>query len=255
LNATAKDGPVSVSTATAASELLALWERAAAAAPNERDEALLAAVHDTPPTSLGARNAALLSLRARLFGQAQPLLCDCPRCGSIVEFAVDCASLSQALLPADDALAPQRLEAGGHRIEFRVPDVGELRAASSRADDDTSFVEELLRRCVTRCERDDGGPCAASELPESVAAAVSRRMEELEPGASVSFDLTCPDCRECWGASMHVADVLWSELQSRAERLLLDVDALARAYGWSEEQVLALSPMRRAAYLQLVGSG
>jgi hypothetical protein len=36
---------------------------------------------------------------------------------------------------------------------------------------------------------------------------------------------------------------------------LLDVDALARAYGWSEPQVLALSATRRAAYLQLIGGG
>jgi hypothetical protein len=80
-------------------------------------------------------------------------------------------------------------------------------------------------------------------------------MEALEPGAAVTFDLTCPECGAQWSAPMDCGDVLWSELQVRAERLLLDVDALARAYGWSESQVLALSPTRRAAYLQLIGSG
>ena len=53
---------------------------------------------------------------------------------------------------------------------------------------------------------------------------------------------------------MNAGDVLWSELQSRAERLLLDVDALARAYGWTEPEILALSSTRRAAYLQLTGA-
>jgi hypothetical protein len=48
--------------------------------------------------------------------------------------------------------------------------------------------------------------------------------------------------------------MLWMRLQLAAERLLLDVDALARAYGWSEAQVLALPPLRRAAYLQMVGA-
>ena len=79
-------------------------------------------------------------------------------------------------------------------------------------------------------------------------------MEEFEPGASLSFDIACPDCGERWSAAMDVGDVLWSELQSRAERLLLDIDVLARAYGWSEPQILALSPIRRAAYLQLLGA-
>jgi hypothetical protein len=92
-------------------------------------------------------------------------------------------------------------------------------------------------------------------MPASVADALSRRMESLEPGAAVSFDLTCPECGAQWNAPMDCADVVWSELQARAERLLLDVDALARAYGWSEPQVLALSATRRAAYLQLIGGG
>jgi hypothetical protein len=34
--------------------------------------------------------------------------------------------------------------------------------------------------------------------------------------------------------------------------VLGDVHELARAYGWSEPEVLALSPWRRAAYLALV---
>jgi hypothetical protein len=37
----------------------------------------------------------------------------------------------------------------------------------------------------------------------------------------------------------------------RAERLLLDIDTLARNYGWSESEVIALSPTRRAAYVQM----
>ncbi|KVN11801.1 MULTISPECIES: hypothetical protein [unclassified Burkholderia] len=242
-------------------DLLALWERAAVCEPDARDDALLAAFDPAPPASLGARNAALLGLRARLFGGAQRLRCACPACGVDVEFAIDCAALSQQLLPAADAALPQRVEADGHRIEFRVPDVRDLRAAARAArddgdgdDDGDAFARALLARCVTRCERDDGGACAPASLPVTVADALSRRMEALEPGASVSFELDCPACGASWSAGMDCGDVLWRELQVRAERLLLDVDALARAYGWSEAQVLALSPTRRAAYLQLAGA-
>ncbi len=245
MNATAASG---------AAELLALWECAAAAAPPDRDDALLAALGDTPPPpSLGARNAALLALRARLFGRAQPLRCDCPHCGAVSEFAVDCEALSQTLLPDDAARRPQRLEADGYRIDFRVPDAADVRRAARSADDD-GFVQALLRRCVLHCDL-EGADCDADALPAAVADALSHRMEELDPGASVSFDLACPDCGDTWNAAMDVGGVLWSELQTRAERLLLDVDALARAYGWSEPQVLGLSPLRRAAYLQLVGAG
>ena len=37
-----------------------------------------------------------------------------------------------------------------------------------------------------------------------------------------------------------------------AGRMLLDIHALARAYGWSESDILALPPRRRQAYLELV---
>ncbi len=238
----------------AASELLALWERGAAAGPAERDEALLAAMNDAPPTLLGARNAALLGLRARLFGSAQQLRCTCPRCSAISEFTIDCDELSRALVSGIDATRPQLLEADGHRIEFRVPDIGDLRDAARLAVDDAGFVQVLLERCVLRCQREDGICSVPYDLPAPVTEALSRRMETLEPGAIVSFALICPECGESWGATMSVGDTLWSELQSRAERLLLDVDALARAYGWSEAQILALTPTRRAAYLQLVGA-
>ena len=238
---------------TAPGELLALWECAASALPLERDDALLHALDDEPPTSLGARNAALLGLRTRLLGRSQLLRCNCPACDAVAEFTVDCESLSQALLPAPEAMQPQRLDMAGFRIDFHVPSITDFRAAAGV--DDASFEQTLFQRCITRCERGDGSACAPDELPQPVADALSQRMEELEPGASVSFDLTCPECGHTWSATMDVGDVLWSELQTRAERLLLEVDALARAYGWSEEQVLALSPTRRAAYLQLVGAG
>jgi hypothetical protein len=236
-----------------AEELLGLWERAVATAPVERGDALLALQREPLPESLGAYNAALLGLRARLFGNAQLLSSRCAACGATIEFAVDCDVLARALAPTGDG-REERLETDGYRVEFSLPGVTDVRAASAHADRD-EFVRTLLRRCVTRCERDDGEPCDAANMPASVADALSRRMESLEPGAAVSFDLTCPECGAQWNAPMDCADVVWSELQARAERLLLDVDALARAYGWSEPQVLALSATRRAAYLQLIGGG
>ena len=70
----------------------------------------------------------------------------------------------------------------------------------------------------------------------------------------VSFALECPDCGHRWPAPVDVAEALWMEVQRAAERLLAEIDALARAYGWSEEEIVSLSPVRRAAYLQLVSA-
>jgi hypothetical protein len=237
-----------------AGDLLALWDRAAMLPPGRRDDALLGSLVDTPPTSLGARNAALLALRARLFGGLQSLRARCPECHVAVELTIDCEQLSRRLQPASGGGGAQALEVAGLHIVFRPPDVDDVRAAARAAADSPSFVRALLERCVLSCERDDHTPVAVASLPATASEAISHRLEEIEPGASVSFALACPECRACWDAPMNCGAVLWSELGAHAERLLLDVDALARAYGWSETEVLALSPTRRAAYLQLVGA-
>jgi hypothetical protein len=234
-----------------ASQLLELWERAVVVRPWERGDVLLGATGVTPAT-LSERNAALLQLRSRLFGSAQPLRCNCITCGTTTEFTIDCEALARELSAAD-ADSEQMLSVDGFHITFRVPSPADVHTAASLASDRDAFVSMLLERCVTACVRTDGEAFPARDLPVRVAAALSQGMEAIEQGAVVRFDLTCPECRAQWRSVMDCADVLWCEVQSRAERLLLDVDALARCYGWSEPEVLALTPTRRAAYLQLAG--
>ncbi|HJW11511.1 MAG TPA: hypothetical protein VJ598_06985 [Albitalea sp.] len=230
-----------------ADALLALWERMLA---QGRDAALLQALPDAPRT-LGERNAQLLGLHASWFGDELELLSHCPACGSAAQFSAGCAML--AARPPVQAPAPRhRLEALGHTIEFRLPEPADIAAAADASDDD-AFAGELLARCVLGCTR-DGAPLPPNELPAPVLEALSQRMESLDPTASVAFDLACPQCGTPWEARLDVGQLLSQKLQAAAERVLLDVDALARAYGWSEPEVLRLSPTRRAAYLQLAGA-
>ena len=60
------------------------------------------------------------------------------------------------------------------------------------------------------------------------------------------------DCGHGWFTSLDMGWVLWAQISERARALLLDVHDLARGYGWSEPQILALSPWRRAAYRSLL---
>jgi hypothetical protein len=236
-----------------AASLLALWERGLCCAPVEREDALLGVLADgaAPARTLGERNARLVALHARMFGRHADLLSHCPSCGTAAQFQCDCDALS-AQISVTDRPSLHRLEAGGHVIEFRVPDRADLVAASA---DDTPdlFVERLLGRCVIASTR-DGSSVSVSELPEPVLDALSQRMEALDPGARLSFVIECPQCATTWDASLDVGQLVWQKVQASAERLLLDIDALARAYGWTERDVLNLSPLRRAAYLQLVAS-
>ena len=237
---------------TATDTLLTLWEAGLGRAAQQRDSALLNAANPgvVAPRALDQRNAALIDLHVRLFGPAIDLLSHCPACATPVEFSGDGPALREAIAGPDTA-ATQHFEWQGHAIEFLLPDAEAVaiavRQSHQRPD---AFVTALLERCVIGCVR-NGVAVPTRELPPPLLDALSRRMETLAPGASLSFALQCPQCATRWDAALDAGEVVWGRLQAAAERLLLDVDALARSYGWSEPEVLALSPQRRAAYLQM----
>jgi hypothetical protein len=239
-----------------ADSLLSLWERALAQPADGREDVLLRAMAQgaEPPRTLSQRNLRFVQIHARLFGRDVALISHCPACGAVAQFTGDCAALAGRLADesiSDDA-SPHRLETHGHLVEFRLPDAADVKSAATEdAEDD--FVFHMLDRCVLRCTR-DGAAVSVRELPEPVLDALSEHMETLAPGASVSFAVTCPQCDVRWTAPLDMGQLVWQKVQAAAERLLFEIDTLARAYGWTELDVLRLSPLRRAAYLQMVTS-
>ncbi len=235
--------------------LLALWEAALGQPAQVRTEALLQAwpQSDGPASTLGERNASLIDLHSHLFGREIELLSHCPSCNAVAQFSADCNVLSAQLRPVRQEAPPYRLQTQGHEIEYRLPSSADLSHAST-AKGDEDFTQCLLERCVLSCMH-EGQSVATSQLPEPVLEALSQQMQALDPGASVSFTLDCPQCAARWHAPLDVGEMLWHKVRTAAERVLLDIDALARAYGWTEREVLRLSPTRRAAYLQMVAAG
>jgi len=235
--------------------LLALWEAALGQPTEARAEALLGAAPEGrgPAFTLGERNARLIELHARLFGREIELLSHCPACQAVAQFSADCKALAAQMRPGPAAAPTHRLQAHGHAIEFRLPGSADV-AQACAAEGEHDFTQRLLERCVLACTH-EGQSVAVAQLPEPVLDALSQRMEALDPGASVSFTLDCPQCAARWQAPLDVGEMLWRKVRAAAERALLDIDALARTYGWNEREVLRLSPLRRAAYLQMVTAG
>jgi hypothetical protein len=77
----------------------------------------------------------------------------------------------------------------------------------------------------------------------------SRDLALADPLAEARVQLTCPGCGHEWDDTLDLALFVWAEVEARAKRLLLDVHQLARAYGWTEGEILALSERRRRFYL------
>lgn len=198
---------------------------------------------------LGVRDARLLAVRRALLGDRIDAEADCPACGERLELALGCGALIAAASPPPGAW---EIQCGEWRVTVRPLD--SLDAAAAAACDDARVAEDvLLRRCVTDARRHNDA-CEALALPRDVRDAVSSSLAERDPGAECLLDLACPACGHAWQGMLDVADFVWRELAARGDRLLGEVHALARAYGWRESDILALPEARRAAYLAMVGA-
>src|SRR6185312_12716599 len=104
----------------------------------------------------------------------------------------------------------------------------------------------LLERCVVEA------PSGVTDLSPSVLDAIVAQMGEADPQAVVDLSLECPACEFSWSLPFDIAGYLWSEVEDLVHRLFGEVHMLASAYGWSEREILAMSPLRRRIYLDMV---
>ena len=205
---------------------------------------------------LGRRDALLLSLRERSLGPTLGSYSECPECGQGLEYTLQ---VSDLLVPAESLEGgPERREfeliSGGYSLRFRLPDSTDLLSVEQCEN-----VNEARRLLAGRCllqvtrEGEEAAPLESpDELPQQAINELAARMIECDPQAEVLLDLDCPACRHSWLVVFDIASFFWSEISALAKRLLREVHALARAYGWNESDILSMSDARRQFYLELV---
>ena len=241
-----------------AAATLDLWERAEHLPPTKRAVALAVAAepHADERTvarlPLGRRDERLLRLRAFQAGDAIDAIATCPTCGERVEFHANVDALV-GLAPSGPAPESNTLDVDDVRVTWRALDSDDVAAAAPSAT--AADAERVLLERAVLTATGPVGRIPPSRLPRAIRAAVSRAMTEADPLAEVVIALTCPACERVFDADIDVAGFVWAELSARAQRILREVAVLARAFGWTEAQILALPERRRAAYLALVRDG
>lgn len=160
-------------------------------------------------------------------------------CGEPFEFALPLGELLQSA--HDDAFIEARLE-GNRHVKLRRPtgnDLRRWRVMQAGASDVTTgaMLDSLLL----------DGEARAEDVP-----GLSRTLAERDPLVALSVLCPCPAC----GAGNEIAIDLEAVALARLERhrrcLLREIHALASRYGWTEAEILALPPARRAHYLALI---
>lgn len=229
------------------SDLLNLWESGRTLHP--LDQGVLAIRVGLPEASgdsvadwpLGRRNRALAALRRACFGAELRGRTTCPHCAKPVEFALDGGKLAERPETQTDAVRV----AGA---TFLLPTSRILASVVDEPDPETAAA-----RLCDRCRMEDDGRKGdeAPLTPEDVDR-IGEAMALADPMAEIAFDFECPACGAAFREGMDLAEFFFGEIEAEARRLLSEVHTLASAYGWHEHEVLALSPVRRAFYLERV---
>ena len=249
-------------------DLVSAWERALGQSPAQQALVLLSIASPESSTeelaqlSLGERDTRLLTLRERIFGSELNSIAVCPRCGGRIEVIFDVSDIRGGATPDDrvESTSGGSVSLEGYRVGFRLPNTADLSSIAAIADVDQAR-EQLLCRCIRSVARDgtEGAPDEPIDdvrrLPATVVRAVADRMAAADPRADTRLALSCPDCRHRWDAVFDIATYLADEIHHWVERVLREVHSLASAYGWRESDILAMTPARRRAYLDLLNRG
>ncbi|MCY1281422.1 hypothetical protein D9M68_670810 [compost metagenome] len=189
---------------------------------------------------VAARSAALLRLVAVTDGiQALSFTARCPACAEAFEFDLQLAAL---LAGADDS-GPIRVSLDqGADVALRRPTGDDLRRwrsarPATRAEARRLMLDSLLLEGQVRPEDE-------ARLSAAVAAA--------DPLVALAVACDCPACGAASEVPIDLDDTALARLAARQRALLREVHCLASRYGWSEAQVMALPPARRAQYLALI---
>ena len=225
--------------ALSATELLSVWESGSSQIPVLRALTILeaacpeASVDSLADLPIGRRDARLLALRERMFGPELTGITDCPECAEKIELSFRCSDVHQQ----EENEPPTELDvrSNGREIRFRLPTSADLLAVNS--------AEQLLERCLL--DRGNNHPT------KEILPAVVEKMSSADPMADIHLVMNCPNCAHKWEAAFDIVAFLWREISAAARRLLREIHTLASAYGWTEPEILSLSPARRRAYLEM----
>lgn len=237
-------------------ELLDTWEAGLAASDADRALLLHALARPRIDSSrllsmpVGSRDADLLTLRALLFGEPAQVRLRCAGCAEELEFSLDIRQLLTSDGPTEDIAEPIEVALGEWTVRFRLPTPADLLAVGQSAPAEARSL--LMERCVVTVTRDTQ-PATAADLPAEVQKKVAEAVAQADPDADLRLDAPCPACGHHTSAVLDAASFLWAELDAWARGILAEVHLLASTYGWTEPDVLALSPRRRRHYLELAG--
>jgi hypothetical protein len=237
------------------SQMLAVWERGLERIPLERALILLeAACPDCDRASLavmsiGQRDARLLRLREWAFGSEIAACTACPQCHQYLEFTFQADALRQGGCHTNAGQIPCSID--GYELLLRP--LNSLDLMSCAGLDATALQHRLLGCCFLSARLGDTA-ISLDRVPEEVIAPALESAASADSATELYIEASCANCCHSFHEVFDILSFFWSEIDAWVRRMLREVHVLASAYGWTESDILALSPLRRQLYLELANA-
>ena len=189
-------------------------------------------------------DAAALVIRRSWIGDAirTDATCPGPGCRERIDVSFDIADYIEHHRPrrprgVTEAPGGGWFTLAGEAVRFRIPTVADLLAAASG----DRPGEMLSGRCVE-----------APELSRPLARRLDRALNPLAPSLDDLLGGRCPACGHEVTMRFDPLAYTLTELRNAFSGIHLETHALASAYGWPEDAILALPRSRRRRYASII---
>lgn len=239
-------------------ELLTIWEQGMDQSVIQKSLILLChanpemELEDVVKFSIGKRDTMLFQLREWMFGSRLINTAFCQKCNKQIEWENDISDLKIFDKNIEQLQDEYSSKIEDFIIRFRVPNTKDF-INNSASDVSNPDPKKILKNCILEVKK-DSNDFEISNLPDKVFDALEDQIEKEDSQADIRMLLTCPNCSNQWEASFDIVSYLWAEIHSWAKNILQEVAFLARSFGWSEQEILFMSPKRRQMYLEMLVS-
>lgn len=217
---------------------------------------------DLRALTVGDRERLAAAALEATFGPALDAVVRCDTCGAVMDLGLDL----RELVPAPEAAGPDGErpcefelplddEAGGGQVRFRLPGGADLESVAPLAKvDGARAADALVDRCVVAVRSGAGRDLTPADLGADARRALEGAFARLDPDSDLRLSIACPECGAQVSAQLDLGGFLVALLGDAAD-VFADVYRIARAYRWSEADILALPLPRRRRYLAVLADG
>lgn len=239
--------------------ILNIWESGQYQYPLDLALTLLSAANpeisreDLAALDIEQRDTLLFRLREQVCGHNLNGYAECPQCGERLEFCMTTAEIlnNKGANPLKERQSFEFIS-DNITIHFRLPNSKDI-AESAAVGNDISVKDLLFKRCVIASYQ-DGEQIDAKNLTAEILSSLEEKVSEYASVSDLLINLCCSECKHHWHTLFDIVSFFWAEIGAMARSLMYEVHLLAKTYGWSESEILALSPARRNFYLGMVNS-